>query len=179
MIIEPDDIDGAISDRRLQVLTMRLRRVSQRQIAQALNVTQATISRDLDWIRDHWVKDFGPPGAAAGLKAHEEIGEAVALFADVEYSALRDFSQLQPKESRGRNACLRTALLARQMRLNLLQDLGFIDRQVGTVALTWRADVVRDALREEGLLAPELALIEGDVEESVEDEVDRWLRHAG
>lgn len=161
--------------RRGKVLTLRLRRMTQAQIATALGVDQATISRDLAWIAQHWKERFGTP---ATLDPTQEIGEAIALFADVEVAALRAFTKLMAGEARACNAYLRTAMIARQMRVNLLQDLGFIDRQIGAVGMAFRADAVRQALREEGLLLTDGRAMDAEVTPA-DDEVEQWLRQAG
>lgn len=165
------DVEG----RRAKVLSLRARRYTQLQIAQALQVDQATVSRDLAWIREHWAEKFGSPSK---LEPPEEIGEAIALFAEVEMQALRDFSKLKTSEARSRNAYLRTALIARQMRVNLLRDLGFIDRQIGNIGVTLRADAVRQALRDAGLLITD----DGHItvgQNDKDDEVARRRRQAG
>jgi hypothetical protein len=140
--------------RRHRVLSLTLRRMNQDQIAQALNVNQATVSRDLHWIRHNWRDAYGIP---ATVSPAEEIGMAVALYEDAETAALREFHSINTgpttNNSRHRMACLRTAMLARQMRTALLQDVGIVDRQVGTVTVTSaRADDIRTILRDEGIL---------------------------
>ena len=139
-----------LEERRLQVLTLRLCRLPQRQIAGALKVDQSTISRDLQWIAQHWRERYGTP---PGLDPAEEIGEAIAVFTDVEGAALRDYHRLTLDQAKQRNACLRMAILARQMRVNLLLDLGFLDRQIGNIGGTLGADTIRQALGDQGLLA--------------------------
>jgi uncharacterized protein YerC len=44
--------ESEIEERRLHVARMRMQRISQRDIAARLGCTQATVSRDLAWIRD-------------------------------------------------------------------------------------------------------------------------------
>lgn len=148
--------ESELEERRLKVLTLRLRRYSQTEIARVLQVDHSTVSRDLAWIAANRKEMFGTP---AKLQVEQEIGEAIDVFRDAEASAFRDFNRLGAADAKARNACLRTAILARQMRVNLLQNLGFINRQIGSMGITLRADAVRHALRDEGLLVPERALL--------------------
>lgn len=160
---------GELEARRLRVVELRLlRKYSQQQIATVLGVDQATISRDIAWIAQHRKELFGSP---AKLEVESEIGEAYDFYCDVEAKALRGFHKAE--DAKGQNTYLRTAILARGQRINLLQDLGFIDRQLGQIGLTLRADAVRAALREEGLLISERALSTADEDD---DEVDKWLK---
>lgn len=169
--------------RRHRVLSLTLRRMNQEQIAQALNVNQATVSRDLNWIRHHWRDAYGIP---ATVSPAEEIGMAVALYDDAETAALREFNApSNVSNSRQRMACLRTAMLARQMRTTLLQDVGIVDRQVGTVTVTSaRADDIRTILRDEGLLGSKrmkgllAAPDELDASGGLDEEgISKWLKH--
>lgn len=147
-----------VEDRRWQVLRLRLRRMPQRAIAAIVGVDQATVSRDLHWIRQNWHAEYGCPAAVSPA---EEIGMAVALYEDVEQSALLEFHSLRGAANdrqfspafiaRQRMACLRTAMFARQTRVNLLRDLGFLARGDRTSDLP-SADCVRKTLRAEGLL---------------------------
>ena len=151
-------IMAELEDRRLQVLRLRLRRVPQTAIAAIVGVDQSTVSRDLHWIREHWRSEYGLPGTICQA---DEIGMAVALYEDVEQSALLEFHSLREAANdrrlspafiaRQRMACLRTAMMARQTRVNLLRDLGFLDRGDRTSDLPC-ADGVREMLRDEGLL---------------------------
>lgn len=166
--------EDRIAERRHRVLTLKLRHMSQSQIAAAVQVDQSTISRDLNWIREHWRLEYGIPGTVSPA---EEIGEAVALYADAEQSALRDY-HASPPGSRQRQFCLRTAMMARQARLMVLQDVGLIDRQVGTVAVTAiRADDIRALLRAEGLLvdSPRQLAPAHDRLDDGDDPVMTWL----
>jgi Homeodomain-like domain len=138
-----------IDERRQHVVTLRLRGLSQTQIARSLKVHQSTVSRDGRWIAEHWKELYGTP---ANLQIEQEIGEAIDLFQDTEVSALRDYHRLNAEKAKQRNACLRTAILARQMRVNLLLSLGLLHRQSGNSGVTLRADVVRQMLRDSGLL---------------------------
>lgn len=165
-----DELEG----RRVKVKTLRLRGLTQGAMAQALGVDQSTISRDMTWIRNHRKELFGDHST---FDSAQEIGEAVALFADAEVSALRDFSRLKPDQSAARIACLRTALMARQMRVNLLRDLGFLDRQIGNIGVTLRADAIRQALRDEGVLITDGGNIKVGQDEE-DDEVEERRRQA-
>lgn len=161
--------EAELEDRRLQVLTLRLRKYSQSQIGKVLGVDQSTVSRDLAWIEAHRKTLFGQP---AKIDIEHEIGEAYDFYCDVEWKALRAASK---GDAKAQNAYLRTAILARGQRMALLQDLGMIDRQLGTMGLTFRADAVRLALREEGLLVSDRNPATSDEDD---DEVERWLRQA-
>ena len=177
--IEPelveDEQQGVLDElwhRRQRVQSLRLRGFSQRQIAEALNVSQGTISNDLKWVREHRREQFGVP---ARFDPEQEIGEAVALFAEVEASALRDYSRLPQNNVKDRNVCLRTAMSARLSRVHTLQDQGILERQVGTVGIAIRADAVRATLVREGLLlgSGEATVIPDD------DPIEQWLRRTG
>jgi len=164
--------EGELEDRRLQVLTLRLRKYSQSQIGKVLGVDQSTVSRDLAWIAEHRKALFGSPSK---LDVENEIGEAYDFYADVESKALRGFAKAT--DAKAQNAYLRTAILARGQRMGLLQDLGLVERQIGTFGVTLRADVLRSALREEGLLISERAVLSSGDDD--DDEVERWLKQAG
>jgi predicted transcriptional regulator len=149
--------------RRKEVVRLRLRRMSQLAIASLLGVDQSTISRDLRWIRQHWKEKYGSP---RGVSPEHELGEAVAMYEDTEQSALMEFHMIQQAAatrklspmfvSRQRMACLRTALVARRMRIELLQENGLIDRKLGTLGvdhtMSMKADEIRNFLQEEGML---------------------------
>jgi hypothetical protein len=165
--------------RRRSVLTLRLRRMSEVQIARVLGVNQATISRDIQWIRTHWGDVFGQ---APSLKPEEEIGEAVAIYEDAEQAALLEYHALAqttapiPTKSRARMLCLETAMRARERRIDLLQDLGFLERKLGSVSLTIaRADELRSALRAQGFLGQKTIETTAVVEEGDVDPIQRWL----
>ena len=131
-------------------------------------------------------------GGSSDVDPSEEIGEALAVFADMESSSLRALAGLKPEQARDRWGYMKVVLIARQMRIELLQDLGFIDRNLGGMSFAINADAVRRTLREEGLLAevrpprpflPRLTDGEGRVAERElvaddhgGDEMDRWLR---
>jgi len=167
--------DAELEERRQKVLALRLRRYSQKTIAQALGVSQATVSADLKWIADHRKELYGTP---ARLKVEQEIGEAIDIYAEIEVTALKDLSKIDATDAKARNGCMRTVIMARSMRVSLLQDLGFIDRQLGVTSstLTIRAEAVRKALRDEGLLVPEHATI-AHLDDD-DDEVHQWLKRA-
>jgi predicted transcriptional regulator len=113
--------DNELAFRRQKVLKLRARRVSEAQIGRALGVSEATVSRDLAWIREHWRELFGPtptfdPAAFVGetLSRYEEI-EAIALVDAAKANGLRE-----------RMACFHVAMLARDRQVSLLQDLGLL-----------------------------------------------------
>lgn len=127
-----------IVTRREQVLRLRtLFGLSVRQIVESLrqqrppiHVTPSTISRDLQWWHEHFRDNYTPERFdSAGT-----VGEALAAFTYVEQQALREFRALPHSASaRAKMTCLRTALEARDRRVHLLQDLGLLDRNIGTV----------------------------------------------
>ena len=165
-----------LEERRTKVLSLHLRKFNQTQIAQAVGVDQSQVSRDLKWIHEHWRDKYGPP---QGIVPEEEIGEAISMFAEIEATAIRDMSKLKIENAKQRNAYMRTVLLARQMRINLLQDLGFIDRKGPDLRVTLRADVVRSALREEGLLMiGKGQTVAAAAADEAEDEIEKWMRRA-
>jgi hypothetical protein len=179
--------EAEIEDRRMRVLALRLRRMSEPAIAAILNVSHATVSRDLQWIKEHWRKQYGVP---AGLNPQEFIGETIAVYQDHEAAAMLEYHDLKQQAanrrlspmfvSRARMQALRTAMAARQLQVNLLQDLGLVDRELGSVDVRHRvakADDIRQLLREEGLLpeGPRRG-VPADTPEEVEgDVIARWL----
>lgn len=130
--------------------------------------------RDLHWISLHWREQYG---ASPRIEPTEEIGEAIAVFTDAEVAAWRDYHRLNLDQAKQRNACLRTVLLARQMRVNLLRDLGFLDRQIGNIGVMLRADAIRQALHDEGLLVTDGGHI--TVGKDEEDDGRATARQAG
>ena len=109
-----------LDDRRRRVVQLRLRKLTQVDIAKALGIEQRTVSRDLAWVRKHWRDVYGVP---VQVNPAEEIGEAVAVYEGIEVSALRDYSRLGVEETGTKLACLRTAMVARKMRLSVLAEL--------------------------------------------------------
>ena len=75
------------------------------------------------------------------------------MYSEMEATALRSLAGLKPEQAKDRQGYMKTVLLARQMRVGLLQDLGFIDRTLGGLSFSIRADDVRRALRGAGLLS--------------------------
>lgn len=175
----PPEPEDPRTKRRRSVLALRLRDLPETAIARALNVGQATVSRDLQWIRAHWGHLYG---VTKGVAVEEEIGEAVSVYADAEQQALMEYHALAATSAplttraRARMDCLRTVMDARSRRVDLLQDLGFLERQIGSVSLTIaRADELRAALRSEGLLSKVIdTTAEVDKEQAPVD-IQRWL----
>ena len=142
--------------RRERVLSLRLRHMTEAAIGAIVGVSMATVSTDLAWIRANWRERYG---RQPSVDPAELVGETIALYQDVEMLALLEHSRIGDETknkrispmfaARQRMACLRTALVAREMQINLLQDLGVLDRALGTmkVALPRAADI-REALRQ-------------------------------
>jgi hypothetical protein len=116
--------EGELEERRLTVVHLRLRRLSLARISQRLGVSEATISRDLEWIRAHRQRVYG---ATPTLDAAELIGESVALYEDIEATALR-VAHSGDLSVRDRLRCMNTAMAAREKKTALLQDVGLLDR---------------------------------------------------
>jgi predicted transcriptional regulator len=180
------DLPPEVELRRKEVVRLRLRRMSQMAIASLLGVDQATISRDLRWIRDHWKEKYGSPN---GVSPEHELGEAVAMYEDTEQSALMEFHMIQQAAatrklspmfvSRQRMACLRTALVARKMRVELLQEYGLIEKSLGTIGLDttrMKADDIKSFLREEGFDGDPKQLVAASPDEAAKpDPVAQWI----
>lgn len=109
MTDEQDNTGAKASElelRRQRVLQLRLRQMTEAAIAAVIGVDQKTVSRDLRWIVKHWRDLYG---LRPKFDPAEEVGAALALFADVE--SLRCSST---RESIKRSGC---AVLARCSRL--------------------------------------------------------------
>jgi hypothetical protein len=106
------------------------------QIADALrqqhppSLPTSRLSRDLQW----WERHLRERYSSAQFDPALAIGEALQAYAFVEQQAFRDYRALPAGAStRAKMACLRTAMDARERRVHLLQDLGLLDRNIGTV----------------------------------------------
>src|SRR5438094_6778993 len=82
---------GELEERRLQVLRMRHRRMSEGQIARALNVSASTVSRDLEYVRAHWQEFFETEQT---FDRAVFIGETLARYEDVESRAMRESARV-------------------------------------------------------------------------------------
>jgi hypothetical protein len=136
-------LEDELEQRRIMVLRLRARRLSLAKIAEHLHVDMSVISRDLLWIRTHW-KDLY--GARPKFNASEFVGETLATYRDIEASALVEASKstLRPKD---RNAYMRTALEARKQAMEVLQDLGLVQRNLGNVSVSMpSADQIRQVI---------------------------------
>lgn len=128
--------------RRQRVVQLRLRKMTLRAIAAVVGVDESTVSRDLKEIRERWQQLYG---AKPELDASEMVGESLELYAEAESLALLEYTNLGQTAkdrrlspmfaARQRMACLRTAMTARQLAVNLLQDLGLMERQLGTLGV--------------------------------------------
>jgi hypothetical protein len=114
--------ESELAERRSRVAQLRLRRMSLSEIGRQLGVSEATICRDLEWIRLHRQRMFG---ASPTLDPAELVGDSVELFQDVEAAALL-YGESDSLSIRDRLRCLSTAMSAREKRLALLQSIGLI-----------------------------------------------------
>lgn len=120
---EEAELPVEMTDRQRKITKLRLRGLSQRAIAQTLNVSQATIAQEAKIIR----KLF----AEKGKKINRDvvIGESVNLFQEVEHKAWELYHKAQQKDKVGdANKALHTVMAAREKSLRLFMDLGFIER---------------------------------------------------
>lgn len=124
-------LDDEMELRRHQVLRMRHRRFSLKQIGLALGVSETTVHRDLKWIREQWQTMLGPE---AKLDTSIFIGESLAHYEDIEAMALAD-SAKAGISLRDKNRLLNTALAARDRQVSLLQDMGVVARSLGTLTV--------------------------------------------
>lgn len=178
--IDPDVLDPdyeamtpaqrARHDRRVKVLQLRLRQLSETQIAQTLNISQPTVSADLAYIYREWKDRYGlrPTVDPAVI-----VGQAMALYQETERLALLEFNQLNSVraaignhfQSKAKMQCLKTAVDAKDRQVALLQDLGILTRALGTVnvALPNASEIrrmVKDAVVTPDMLLPEAQLTE-------------------
>ena len=121
---------GELEERRLQVLRLRHRRMSEGQIARALNVSASTVSRDLEYVRAHWQDFLGPDQT---FDRAVFIGETLARYEDVESTAMHE-SARAGISIKDKMRCLQVAMIARTHQVALLEDSGIISRS--PVALT-------------------------------------------
>jgi hypothetical protein len=144
-----------VDQRRRAVLALWVHRMPGAAIARELGVHHSTVQADLEWIRDHWGKAFGEQ---AQIEPSQQIGQAIAVYDDAEGEAMAEYHLLANvpgvAKSRARMDCLRTAMDARGRRIELLQDLGFLDRRIGRLDVDHgvRAEDIRAILQKEGLL---------------------------
>jgi hypothetical protein len=111
-------------ERRRQVMMLRGRRLSMRQIAAHLKVTLQTVWHDLDWIRKHGNDLFG---AHPSFDPHAFLYETLCRYEDIESTALRD-SMRTGLPVREKMLCLTEARFARQSMVALLMDTGQLQR---------------------------------------------------
>jgi HTH domain len=153
-----DDLVGHAEERRLvaesdvefrreRVVELRAMRMTLSQIARALGVSTATVHRDLALIRE----DSEDLYARAGLNAAEVLGEAIARYRLYESDAYR-LSRSPTAKPVERMLALREARANREAQMALLQDLGLLNRVLGsiTVGLPTGAQI-RAALDQSGL----------------------------
>lgn len=141
--------------RRERVLQLRLRKMTEAAIAAIVGVSEATVSRDLHWIRQSWKDRYG---ALPNFDPAEEVGIALALFEEIEVNAMLEYATIKTETqnrrispmfaARQRMACMKLAADMRSRRVNLLQDLNIIDRALGTLTVALpRAKQIRETIR--------------------------------
>ena len=152
---DEQEAPSEIEMRRERVLQLRMRRMSEAAIAAIVGVHEATVSRDLKWIRQQWKDRYG---TLPNFDPAEEVGAALALYEEAEVHAMLEFARIN-QENKDRNispvygakqrmACLKLAGEMRTKRVNLLQDLGIIDRALGTLTVQLpRAKQIRETIR--------------------------------
>jgi hypothetical protein len=122
--------ESDVAFRRERVLEFRAMRMTLRQIAHALGVSTATIHRDLALIREQSEDVY----ARAGLNAAAVLGEAIARYQLYESDAYR-LSRSPTATPVERMLALREARANRQAQMALLQDLGLLNRVLGTITV--------------------------------------------
>ena len=172
---DPIATSSELEWRRERVLSLRLRRMTEAAIAGIVGVSLPTVSRDLAWIAKNWRDRYG---LAPQFDPAETVGETLALYQDVEKLALLEHSRIADECSRHaeievecpsclkttkvttihridpifaakqRMACLNSAAAAREKQINLLQDLGVLERALGSLRVTLpRAAEIRESMR--------------------------------
>ena len=194
-----------IEERRARAVRLRFARLSESEIAQKLNVSAATVCRDLRAAQQDWAQRFGRQrdaaeevGEAIALfqllegaaqqdwaqrfgrqrDAAEEVGEAIALFQLLEGAAIDELNRLESEKDSSTGAKMQTLWAARAMRLarlDLLVTTGALKPIVESG--TMRATELRAVLRSEGLLnSPANLHPETQVQEPPKDELlTKWI----
>lgn len=162
-----------IEERRARAVRLRFARLSESEIAQKLNVSAATVCRDLRAAQQDWAQRFGRQRDAA-----EEVGEAIALFQLLEGAAIDELNRLESEKDSSTGAKMQTLWAARAMRLarlDLLVTTGALKPIVESG--TMRATELRAVLRSEGLLnSPANLHPETQVQEPPKDELlTKWI----
>jgi hypothetical protein len=129
-----------LEDRRKRVLNLRLRQMSLSAIASAVEVDEATVSRDIAWIHKNWRDTLG---RSPTIDLSEIIGESMAFYSELERLLLHEHAKLNalnttPAVSKARALVLEAASRQRERRNNLLVSFGVFDRA---------ADVIRSSTK--------------------------------
>lgn len=115
-------------------------RLSAGQIAEALaRLTPpivadiSTVARDLQYWKEHFREVLSP-------ERFDAEGEVFAVLESYDYiagQAIREYRTLPASASaRAKMTCLRTAADTNQKKINLLQDLGLVTRELGTLRVS-------------------------------------------
>jgi hypothetical protein len=110
-------LDGLTEQQKL-IARLRMRGLSQKAIAQVIEVTPARVCQEVKAIREHYITKGGNLDQAA------LVGESLTLFEEVEQKAWEVFHQDESKKLRA----LDTVMNARERQIKLLMDLGILRR---------------------------------------------------
>ena len=117
-----DSVVG-LTDRQREVFKLTLRGLTQRAIAEVLNISQPAVAK-------HWkaVKEkFAEIGAS--VNQDQVVGESVSLYSEVEQQAWALFYTAKTAgKGAEANRALTTIMTARDKQLQLLMDLGLLRR---------------------------------------------------
>lgn len=118
--VEKSILEG-LTDRQRTIAKLKLRGLSQKLMAEMLDLTPARISQEVAAIREHFISKGSDINQAA------LVGETVTLYEQVEQEAWRIFyAEDTSKQIKLRT--LDTIMSAREKNVKLLMDLGLIRR---------------------------------------------------
>src|SRR5438046_6995556 len=122
--------EAEIERRRTEVLRLRFAQLSESEIATTLGISVPTVSRDLAAIQAKWADRFG-----TAFDPARELGEAVALYTNLEGAALRELHRLEGKSHASTAEalkCIQTAGAMRANRIDLLVECGLVGNRSET-----------------------------------------------
>ena len=160
-----------IEERRTRVVHLRHAGLSEPEIGRRLGVSAATVSRDLQTVREDWSRRFG-----SNYDAAREVGEGVSLFGLLEATAIRELLRLESETKRSTGAmmqCCWVARSARQARIDLLVSAGVIGAEQETTPTRTDAASIRSYLRAEGLI--DHPPVDSQTDSSNDERLEKWL----